>query len=321
MKRLLNLIFVLALAMPSVALASWRVGQDSTYRGPSFSLPQTSFEMGKTGDQVSLFFGLMNLESWSADYFDAEGTRSRRLTAIRSEARGGLNLLQNGILSLSTGLRATKVDSKVYYAKPDFILNLDVVRSDFLDLKFYSQVLFPLKASLLDPTTFAEGGALELDMAKAVDKTIITGIVPTAKAGLWGVGFYLSGDARAIKYAKSHNYPAREDVPNLDDTVYRYAQKWIVGTEFSIGIFSLETSAAYDTRYIPRHLYNTRSDRWEYRYHWERVSYTRAKTSFALTSSASLACELIHIRNGFFDVERTGDEMRSRTTIGLNMSL
>lgn len=313
---------LLLLVTPSAAaFAAGPVGKAAAYPGPLFMNSFTSFEMDKKPPPGTEGFSKINLERWWADFFDEHGNRTKRLVATRSDIRGGMSFFSGQILSLGVGTRATQMESKVYYAKPETTLRLNVYESDLFDLKAYSQVVFPLKESLVDPTSLAQGGMLETDMAKAVDKTVITGITPTAKFRHRGLKVYVSGDGKAIKYTKSHHSDSVEGRPDLDDTTYRYTSKFLVGLGLTLGVFSMEASGAYETRYIPEHYFNLRNQKWEYIYYWERVSYSTIRAVLAPKPTFNIYGEATYIRNGFFNKDRTGDQMRLNASAGINLSL
>lgn len=310
------------LVMPKpAAFAAGSAGKHAMYRGPSFTSSFTSFEMDKKPPPGTEAFSKINLERWWADFFDEQGNRTKRLVATRSDIRGGISFFSGQLLSLGVGTRATQIESKVYYAKPDTTLKLNVHESERFDLKAYSQVIFPMKESLVDPTSLAQGGMLETDMAKAVDKTVITGITPTVKFRHRGFKFHMLGDGKAIKYTKSHQSESVEGRPDLDDTTYRYTSKLLVGMGLTLGAFTMEASGAYETRYIPEHYFNLRNQKWEYIYYWERVSYSTIRAILAPKPSFNIYGEATYIRNGFFNKDRTGDQMRLNASAGINLSL
>lgn len=317
---MLKILAIAFVATPAAAQQVQSVASGGiSFRPPSYQL--TTFQLHMPYERAYEFYGLLNVDRFTADYFNQDNERIKRLTATRSELRAGLTVFKSKAFNLSAGVRGSHVDSKFYYSNPDITLKLDLIRSDFIDLQFYSKVMFPVKQSLLDPTAFAEGGALEKDMEKATDKTVIVGINPTGKIYLFGLYLFLSGDGKAIRYTKSHEYPSREGRPDLNDNVYRYSYAGIAGASFSLGVFNFEASGSYDTRYAPNHYYNICNYTWEYRYQIERVSYTKIKTTINVSKSASISGEAYYIRNGFFEKDRVDTEMRFKNIVSVNVAL
>lgn len=291
----------------------FRVGGGSTTFSSSGSGNKVLPELGR--------YSSLNLERWSAEFFDEQGERTRRIIAGRTDVKAGYRIFAGPTIDLGAGGKVTKIDSKVYYSKPETFLKVDLLQSDLLDFKIQSKVIFPMKESLLDPTYLSEGGRLEADMAKAVDKIIISTAEAKAKFQLLALNLFAAGDGSTIKYSKSHHYESVEGRPDLDDTTYRYSNKWTLGAGISLGSVSLEAIGAYETRFIPEHYFNSRNKKWEWIYYWERVSYSTIKASITPKKSFSLVGEATLIRDGFFEDDRVGGEMRLRTSVGLNVKL
>lgn len=321
MKRL-TFKFLLAGILPvSAAYAADAPSQSGFFRVGGGSATFSSSGSGNKSIPDLGQYSSINLERWSAEFFDEQGERTKRIIAGRTDVRAGYRVFAGPTIDLGAAGKVTKIDSKVYYSKPETSLKVDLLQSELLDLNIQSKVVFPVKESLLDPTYLLEGGRLEADMAKAVDKIIISAAEAKAKVQLLALNLFAAGDGSAIQYTKSHHYESVEGRADLNDSTYRYSNKWTLGAGLSMGAVKLEATGAYETRFVPEHYFNTRNKKWEWIYDWERVSYSTIKASITPKKSFSLVGEATVIRNGFFEEERVGDEMRLRTSVGLNVKL
>jgi hypothetical protein len=319
MKRLAPKVLLVGILPVSAAHAGDVPSQSGFFRvGGSTAKFSSSGSGNKSIPELGQYSSI-NLERWSAEFFDEQGKRTKRIIAGRTDVKAGYRLFSGPTIDLGAGGKVTKIDSKVYYSKPETTLKVDLLKSELMDLKIQSKVIFPMKESLLDPTYLAEGGRLEADMSKAVDKIIISSAEAKAKVQLLALGLFVAGDGCAIQYSKSHHYESVDGRADLNDSTFRYSNKWTLGAGLSMGAVSLEATGAYETRFVPEHYFNTRNKKWEWIYDWERVSYSTVKAVIAPKPSFSLVGEATVIRNGFFEEDRVGDEMRLRTNVGLNV--
>lgn len=352
-KRLLVMVSLCAFPTSAIgqALAPPRGPVSSEHdEVPLAPQPSTKSSVGggmkKYGQSASPqgFYGHLDLRHTVNDYYSAEGQRLRRDPALHAKLRIG-GKFYGDTVDVSAGFGGTKLPAsqRVFQNRPDLMIDIYPLKGRIINLMIYTNALFPVRATDLDPTEFADGDRYDRDYRRAMDATIITaGIAPNVKLETYtriGRLFTRVGlDAWTRMYSKplyiEEGDGSRalglldEGAPEVENRFEDRAMRYVHQESAAIGYapsflqrLEAEVAGYSETRFLPKYSWNASYDSWDYEYVPEKISFTRFKVAMEVTSSTTISNELYYLRNGFFAEDRINQERRFKNIVRLAIKL
>lgn len=290
------------------------------------------------------FYGLLDLRHTVNDYYSSTGERLRRDPAIHAKLRMG-GKFYGDTVDVSAGFGGTKLPAsqRVYQNRPDVMVDVYPIKSRFINVMIYANAMFPVRSSDLDPTEFSDGDRYDRDYRRAMDATIMTaGIAPNAKLETYTRMGRLFARAGADAWTRVYSKPLYieegdgsralglldEKSPDIEKKFEDRAMRYVHQESGALGYspafmqkLEAEVAGYSETRLLPKYTLNSKTGSWDYVYEPEKMSFTRFKIAFEMTSSTTISNELYYLRNGFFAEDRINQERRFKNIVRLAIKL
>jgi hypothetical protein len=290
------------------------------------------------------FYGILDLRHTVNDYFSENGNRLRRDPALHAKIRLG-GKFYGDTLDVSAGFGGTKLPAsqRVYQNRPDVMVDVYPLKGRLINVMVYTNAMFPVRSTDLDPTEFSDGDRYDQDYRRAMDATILTaGAATNLKLEAFTKGGRLFARIGADAWTRMYSKPLyieegdgsrelgliAEKTPTVttrfEDRAMRYVHQETGAIGYSptfLPKLEAEVAGYSESRYLPKYSLNGESGSWNYVYEPERVSFTRFKVAMEITPSTTISNELYYLRNGFFARDRINQERRFKNILRLAIKL